>query len=526
MSTSVAAHRRRTFAICAFAWIALAGCEDAATGVCGAGGTLVTAADASRYCVYSGLSPERGGRLTCPPELTFKLQTGTIVVCAERPASVADLPPEVCAELDVPDCGRSPDGGTTDAGTDSDTPDAGPAPIDSGDDSGSATDAGREMGATDAGADTGPRIDAGPLVPGCEGRAICAIAAGRGHSCALFASGHVRCWGRGAEGQIGSGGTDREYRTPMPVGDLVDAIAITAGWYHTCALRIGGEVACWGLGEHGQLGVGDFETRTRPETITGLSGVAQVVAGARHTCARSGESIRCWGNGENGRLGNDATTSSPTPVMVTGAIAGARWVAPGDRHTCAAEADGSAVCWGSGGFGTLGDGSGFDSESPTPVSVLGLAGVVAMSSADATCALTEGAPMGVSCWGSNASGQIGMTPGGYADIARSVAIGAGSPVSIAARGERACVVLDSGGLVCWGAPPRGDGDAMDTGIPTAVPSITNAVQVALGFEHACVLTRRDEVLCWGGNAYGELGTGPSDTSPFGHDTPVVVVDLL
>ena len=49
----------------------------------------------------------------------------------------------------------------------------------------------------------------------------------------------------------------------------------------------------------------------------------------------------------------------------------------GDSHSCAVLAGGTATCWGSNGFGQLGDGS--SGSSSNPLAVVGLAGVTSIS---------------------------------------------------------------------------------------------------------------------------------------------------
>jgi alpha-tubulin suppressor-like RCC1 family protein len=55
-----------------------------------------------------------------------------------------------------------------------------------------------------------------------------------------------------------------------------------------------------------------------PVSVTGFSDATQITAGL-HSCAlRSGGTIDCWGYNSNGQLGNETTSNSSTPVSVTG----------------------------------------------------------------------------------------------------------------------------------------------------------------------------------------------------------------
>jgi alpha-tubulin suppressor-like RCC1 family protein len=84
-----------------------------------------------------------------------------------------------------------------------------------------------------------------------------------GHSCAVDTDFHVQCWGRNVEGQLGIGeGSDTN--EPMVVLGFADeadmpyvdnAIAVSAGAFHTCSLDHDGPAVCWGDDMSGQLGV-------------------------------------------------------------------------------------------------------------------------------------------------------------------------------------------------------------------------------------------------------------------------------
>ena len=99
--------------------------------------------------------------------------------------------------------------------------------------------------------------------------------------------------------------------------------------------------------------------------------VSKLALGASHSCAlvTDGE-VRCWGSNGNGQLGDGTTTRSINTSVVVTTITNARSIAAGDSHSCAVLLDGAAKCWGSNYFGHLGDGS--TSSSSTPVLVSGI----------------------------------------------------------------------------------------------------------------------------------------------------------
>ncbi|MEA2699484.1 MAG: hypothetical protein QOI66_3755, partial [Myxococcales bacterium] len=114
------------------------------------------------------------------------------------------------------------------------------------------------------GADLGDGLAAATLG---NGRLAIAIATGGAHTCALFEDGTVKCWGAGLFGQLGNGSTHGVggavapvLRDALPInlgtmGEVaIAASAISAGANHTCALLATGDLKCWGLNNVGQLG--------------------------------------------------------------------------------------------------------------------------------------------------------------------------------------------------------------------------------------------------------------------------------
>ena len=108
--------------------------------------------------------------------------------------------------------------------------------------------------------------------------------------------------------------------------------------------------------------------------------------------------------GLNG-LGEDlAMPKWALPPGNPGAIA----ITVGQGHACTALSDGSAVCWGEGALGQLGDDFTLPSRVPVKVSSLpdGKERVTSLAAGyDQTCAiLSDGSPR---CWGNNRDQQLG-----------------------------------------------------------------------------------------------------------------------
>ena len=176
-----------------------------------------------------------------------------------------------------------------------------------------------------------------------------------------------RAWeGANDNAQLGNY-TTTDSSTPVDVSGLASGVsAIAAGYYHTCALTSGGGVKCWGSNT-GSL---------TPVDVSGLtSGVSAIAAGYYYTCAlTSGGGVKCWGNNGYGQLGNGTTTDSSVPVDVSGLASGVSAIATGGIHTCALTSGGGVKCWGFNGSGQLGNGT--TTSSRTPVDVSGLASAV------------------------------------------------------------------------------------------------------------------------------------------------------
>ena len=372
------------------------------------------------------------------------------------------------------------------------------------------------------------------------GQRAVAISSGEEHTCALLENGSISCWGYGAMGALGNGGTADKYAPTLTssLGTGRTAVGLSAGSAHTCAILDNGEVACWGEGSNGQLGEGTGSDSTTP-IATAVFGPNQVAAGlsvgGEHTCVvdASGD-VSCWGLGQYGRLGNGGNGIEATPAVINNLGPGqtALDIASGFAHSCAVQADGNVTCWGEGNSGQLGNGatsSWYTESSPILTSSLGAGRTAVAVSAgnDHTCAILDTGS--VSCWGSGGNGRLGNGAGSQQTTpTQTSSLGAGrTAANISLGGSHTCVILDNGAVSCWGGGgygQLGNGATSSQSTPTLTSSLgtgRTAVAISAGNRHTCVILDNGAVSCWGSNADGQLGNGGTSSS----STPTLTSSL-
>lgn len=301
---------------------------------------------------------------------------------------------------------------------------------------------------------------------------VVAVALGENHTCALTTGGGVKCWGLNSSGQLGNGTTTTPVVAVNVSGLTGGVAAITAGQSHSCALMASGGVKCWGSNHFAQLGDGTKDDRLTPTDVSGLTGgVVAIAAGSIQTCAlTTGGGVKCWGDNIGGLPGG--TPQLLTPTDVTGLTSGVVAISSGHAHTCALTSAGGVKCFGNSGDGRLGDGTTAPHSTPTDVSGL-TSGVAAVSAAlGHTCAVTTA---GVAkCWGRNSSGQLGdgttnqrLTPTDVSGLSGGVA-------SISGAGTHTCALTINGGAKCWGnnvVNQLGDGTTTQSLVSTDVSGL-------------------------------------------------------
>ena len=225
------------------------------------------------------------------------------------------------------------------------------------------------------------------LVKGLEKEFVVSVAAGTAFSMVLTENGHVFTWGKGNEGQLGTGIIKASQSLPVRVKDDLESIrvgSIGAGAFHAVVLTADsahGDMYTWGRNTRGQLGTNTVDNCSQPvkvkrEYFDGQK-VIHALGGWDHTMAITEDgSLYTWGNGYEGTrpvTGHGHLNNVLTPAKVK-ALAGkvVVHVACGWDHCMAVTKDGHLFTWGGNPSGALGNGSTSESRIPTRVTLGGL----------------------------------------------------------------------------------------------------------------------------------------------------------
>jgi len=196
------------------------------------------------------------------------------------------------------------------------------------------------------------------------------MTAGWDHTIALKADRTLWAWGSNNFGQIGIGPADgNPHPTPLQIGTDTTWSIVTAGVYHTSALKTDGTLWAWGYNEFGQLGIGtaDVGAHPTPVKIGTDTTWTSVKAGNSYTNALKADgTLWAWGYNVQGQLGDGSTTDRYAPVQI-GAATNWTFVAAGDHHAIALKADGTLWAWGYNDRGQLGDGTTDDQHAPVQI---------------------------------------------------------------------------------------------------------------------------------------------------------------
>jgi alpha-tubulin suppressor-like RCC1 family protein len=343
------------------------------------------------------------------------------------------------------------------------------------------------------------------------------ISAGGVHSLVVCDNGTVQAWGRNYFGQLGNGGNN-DTNSAVSVTSLVDIIAVSGGDNHSIFLRNDGTVwACGYNGNSGTLGNGtNINSSSIPLQVSILTGVTSISAGWYHSLAlRNDSTVWAWGGNMSGELGNGISSSgSNIPVQVNN-LSDVIAVAGGMGHSLALKSDGTVWSWGDNSHGQLGNGN-ISYNNALPIQVIGLTNIIAISAgANHSIALENDGT--VWTWGYNAYGQLGNDTNISSNIPIHIASLTGV-ITIEAGYVYSLALKNDGTVWTWGM--HGGcllSDDYHRWIPTQMNSLSGITTISGGGDHNLILKNDGSVWVWGCNYYGEFGNGVTGGYT---DTPV------
>ena len=347
----------------------------------------------------------------------------------------------------------------------------------------------------------------------CAG--VVEVTAANARTYVTMSDGSVLGWGLNYKGVLGPGAPlDEIVRTPTRFPDLTGVQKLTSSPYlwHQCALMNDSRLLCWGDNRYAQLGIGTTDDVAHPVPLpplwpdgaTPLTNVVDVGVGTYHTCAiLSNHTVYCWGRGIHGRLA-DGDVSDHLALYAKGPILPAgttgETIAIGEDHACI----------------------GIEPDSSSPVR----------------------------CWGTNSSGESGVTPssntGGLVVQSQMNVLDNTNRFALALGNSVTCAIVTGGLLDCFGNNQgyqlgRGaDNQVFYTNVPAPVCAtatsnctangsvgvpLANVAGVALGEAHACALAG-GEIRCWGDCGYGQCGNGSNDYAPYAGSGPTFTQGAL
>lgn len=321
---------------------------------------------------------------------------------------------------------------------------------------------------------------------------------------------------------------------------------------HTCLLRLG-RVYCWGRGAEGELGTGTYTnvgngaglhmSSLSPISFSDPAAIVTQLHGEEHTCVTfSSGTGQCWGYNNGGQLGDGSVTNRATlGSSVVGSSPVLRGLISTFKTVCAVTRNQTVLCWGASSFnyGQLGRGDGLTpitfaashvvSFSESQSVMIQLAG-----SGDTYCALFSNSR--ARCWGyqsnevaSVAYGQLGQ---GHTRLFVGTAASDMPSINFISFAESSakivqlsdgywhkCALFSNGGIRCWGQGLYGQlGTGLTLAVGTSPTHMSNLAYIAFGTTdkalfvtggrwHTCALFELGRIRCWGNNAAGQLGLG-------------------
>ena len=216
---------------------------------------------------------------------------------------------------------------------------------------------------------------------------VTSVHTGFSHSCVVLETVNkdVKCWGRGANGQLGQenafniGDSVNEMGDNIPpinFGDDFDLQQLVSSGYQNFAISTEGKLKCFGDNSYSQLGIessivlgdsaNDMGNYLQEINVGTGRTVLSVGGGIYTTCAILDDfGLKCWGRNFEGQAGYGDTNNRGGSLNTMGDYLDyvnlgtglkAESLHIGHLHSCVVLSDNSFKCWGDNVYGQLGKG--------------------------------------------------------------------------------------------------------------------------------------------------------------------------
>lgn len=267
----------------------------------------------------------------------------------------------------------------------------------------------------------------------------------------FFGEGNLWNWGYNSYGQLGNNASTDLNSPVQTIAGGINWKDVAVGAYHTAGIKTDGSLWMWGGNIYGQLGINNTVHRSSPvQTISGGNNWKSVSAGYYHTAAiKTNGTLWAWGYNPYGELGTGNQTNRSSPVQV-GTGAWWKYVSLGRYTTTAIKSDGTLWVWGFNAVGQLGTNDTTNYSSPVQTASGGTNWKQVSTGVSITAAIkTDGT---LWTWGLNQEGYLGLGFANYPGLSTPTQVGSDTTWKQISAGDRAMAsVKTDGSLWVWGS---------------------------------------------------------------------------
>ncbi len=323
------------------------------------------------------------------------------------------------------------------------------------------------------------------------------VDAGENHTLAIKTDGSLWSWGSNNFFKLGYDTPSGINPNPVRIGTSNDWFLISAGKWHSAAIKTDGTLWAWGYNYFGQIGQGNGGTNNaivgQPTQIGSDTNWQSVSVGTNYTLAIKNDGT-LWGTGTNqsGELGIGSPIAA---VFMTQIGTDANWkqVSAGGQVSLGLKLDGTLWSWGT---GYLGNGNTTTSNIPIQLGVENNWQKISKETGSAI--KTNGTLWSWGLHSGNGTLIISTVP---------TQIGSSSEWQFISAGLG---IKTNGTLWSWGLNDYGqlgNGNLVDNHTATQIGNGTNWNSISSGYYFNTATRIDGRLYTWGKNSSGELGDG-------------------